>query len=176
MLTESWEENRKMNGNFFNIALSLVGIVLGGFSLYLFSTHDKHSNTVERLNTLETRIQQTQEQIEALSFSQNEQIAKALAQIQKGQSNRPEAKRQSRAAAATPSATTATTSSRTAEAASLGNMEGVTMKEHVIRPGDTLGKIASDYGVPLRRIMDANPTIVPARLQVGQVVHIPMPN
>ncbi len=44
---------------------------------------------------------------------------------------------------------------------------------HTIQAGDTFGKLARDYGVTLSAILDANPTVNPNRLQIGQKVVIP---
>ncbi len=44
---------------------------------------------------------------------------------------------------------------------------------HTIASGDTLAKLASQYGVSLSSIQAANPTVDPRRLQIGQKVRIP---
>ncbi len=44
---------------------------------------------------------------------------------------------------------------------------------HVIESGDTLSRIAGRYGVPLSRLMEANPGVNPNRLQIGQRIVIP---
>ncbi len=44
---------------------------------------------------------------------------------------------------------------------------------HVIESGDTLSRVASRYGVPLSRLMEANPGVNPNRLQIGQRIFIP---
>jgi LysM repeat protein len=45
--------------------------------------------------------------------------------------------------------------------------------EYVVVKGDTLGKIARKEGVSLRALENANPSIVPTRLQIGQKLTIP---
>ncbi len=44
---------------------------------------------------------------------------------------------------------------------------------YVIRPGDTLYRISRSRGIPLDDLVDANPGIDPARLEVGQQICIP---
>ena len=44
---------------------------------------------------------------------------------------------------------------------------------HVIRPGDTFGKLARQYGVTVEAIFQANPKVDPRRLQIGQKIRIP---
>ena len=44
---------------------------------------------------------------------------------------------------------------------------------HSIRPGDTFGKIARQYGVTVETIFQANPKVDPRRLQIGQRIRIP---
>lgn len=44
---------------------------------------------------------------------------------------------------------------------------------HTIAAGDTLGKLASRYGVSLDAILKANPGVDPQRLQIGQKINIP---
>lgn len=48
------------------------------------------------------------------------------------------------------------------------------MRIHIVRPGDTLWKLAKRYNVPLQRLIDANPLIRdPDNLVVGMKVRIP---
>ncbi|NBD37510.1 MAG: LysM peptidoglycan-binding domain-containing protein [Verrucomicrobia bacterium] len=44
---------------------------------------------------------------------------------------------------------------------------------HRIEPGDTFSKIAREYGVGLSELLNANPTVNPRALQVGQRIVIP---
>ncbi len=44
---------------------------------------------------------------------------------------------------------------------------------HVIRPGDTFGKLARQYGITVNAIFQANPKANPRRLQIGQRILIP---
>jgi tetratricopeptide (TPR) repeat protein len=48
-------------------------------------------------------------------------------------------------------------------------------RTHVVKKNETPYGIARDYGVPLRRLLEANPTVNPNRMQIGQVLKIPSP-
>lgn len=48
-------------------------------------------------------------------------------------------------------------------------------RSHVIQSGDTLSKIAKQYGVTLTQLQNANPTVNPRALQIGQRILIPKP-
>jgi LysM repeat protein len=175
MFSESWAESRKMGGNFINVALSLVGIILGGLALYLFSIQGRHSNVSERLNTIETRINKNEEQLEALSFAQNEQLSKALTQLQKVQSTVTSMKHQLRGSSVT-TLNKAAPTYHTGEPKTVNDTENGAIQSYTVRSGDTLSKIAVEQGVSVKRIMEMNPNVVPARLQVGQVIQIPASN
>ncbi len=45
---------------------------------------------------------------------------------------------------------------------------------YVIRRGDTVGAIASAFGISTRELLTANPGIVPENLRIGQVICIPL--
>lgn len=49
------------------------------------------------------------------------------------------------------------------------------MEIHVVRPGDTLYKLARQYGVSMGRLIRDNPMPDPARLSVGQAIVIQFP-
>ena len=46
---------------------------------------------------------------------------------------------------------------------------------HVIVSGDTLSKVAAQYGISLNKLQAANPSINPRALQIGQKIVIPAP-
>ncbi|MFO7726457.1 MAG: LysM peptidoglycan-binding domain-containing protein [Oceanipulchritudo sp.] len=46
---------------------------------------------------------------------------------------------------------------------------------HYIERGDTLSKIATKHGLTLSQLQQANPTVDPRRLQIGQEIIIPAP-
>ena len=45
--------------------------------------------------------------------------------------------------------------------------------EYVIQSGDTLGKVAKDFGITLDKLLSANPGVQPRYLRVGQKIIIP---
>ena len=45
--------------------------------------------------------------------------------------------------------------------------------EHQVRAGDTLSRIASEHGVTLKSLIEANPKLDPVRLQIGQIIQLP---
>lgn len=45
---------------------------------------------------------------------------------------------------------------------------------YVIRKGDTLGAIAKRHKITLRALTEANPTVDPAKLKLGQTIHLPV--
>ncbi len=45
--------------------------------------------------------------------------------------------------------------------------------EHPVEPGQTLSAIATGYGVPIKRIIEANPGIKPNALKIGQKIIVP---
>jgi LysM repeat protein len=47
--------------------------------------------------------------------------------------------------------------------------------EHVIKQGDTIGGLATRYGVTVQAILDANPDVQPRRLKVNSILQIPGP-
>ena len=47
------------------------------------------------------------------------------------------------------------------------------MSTYTIKTGDTLWGISQQYGIPLDKILAANPGIVPEKLQIGQRINLP---
>lgn len=68
------------------------------------------------------------------------------------------------------SPTPSTASDSSAAAASSGPAGGA---EYTIQSGDTLGKIAANFGVTLDKLLSANPGVQPRYLKVGQTIVIP---
>jgi LysM repeat protein len=66
-------------------------------------------------------------------------------------------------------------SSSSPSASASGSGSGGDTEEgiHVIRAGDTFARLAQQYGVSLDAIINANPTVNPNRLQIGQRIVIP---
>ena len=57
--------------------------------------------------------------------------------------------------------------------AAIPTEERLTIVEHTISAGETLGHIAEIYGVRLADLMDTNPGLRPRYLQIGQKVVVP---
>jgi murein DD-endopeptidase MepM/ murein hydrolase activator NlpD len=51
-----------------------------------------------------------------------------------------------------------------------------TPEEYVVQAGDTLGRIAQNYGIPIEQIVQDNNITNPNLLEIGQVLLIPPPN
>jgi LysM repeat protein len=68
------------------------------------------------------------------------------------------------------SPTPSTASDSSAAAASSGPAGGA---EYTIQSGDTLGKVAANFGVTLDKLLSANPGVQPRYLKVGQTIVIP---
>ena len=52
--------------------------------------------------------------------------------------------------------------------------ERVTVTEHVVRSGETMWEIARRYGVRPGELEEANPRVRPERLQIGQILLVPL--
>jgi membrane-bound lytic murein transglycosylase D len=62
----------------------------------------------------------------------------------------------------------------TARYAELPANRRVTFREHVVKPGETLGHISKRYGVPVADIRAANRNVAPNRLRINQTLIIPV--
>lgn len=47
------------------------------------------------------------------------------------------------------------------------------MVTYIIQQGDTLYKIANQYGVSVQAVINANPGVDPYNLHVGQIIRVP---
>ena len=47
--------------------------------------------------------------------------------------------------------------------------------EYTVARGDNLTTIANKFGITVKALQEANPTVVPTRLQIGQKLQIPAP-
>lgn len=57
-----------------------------------------------------------------------------------------------------------------------GPIGGGSSTEYVVTKGDSFSTIAKKTGVTVKAIQDANPTVVPTKLKVGQKLQIPAPS
>ncbi len=51
--------------------------------------------------------------------------------------------------------------------------QGTQQRTYIIQSGDTLGKVAKDFGMSLDKLLSANPGVQPRYLRVGQKIIIP---
>lgn len=70
-------------------------------------------------------------------------------------------------------ASTVSTSTYQQQSAASSVTEAPSTGYHVIQPGDTIGKLARQYGITINAIFADNPGINPRRLQIGQRIKIP---
>jgi LysM repeat protein len=61
----------------------------------------------------------------------------------------------------------------TVDPGATANVSAPSGKEYVVARGDSLGKIAKKNGVSVKALQEANPNIVPTKLQIGQKLQIP---
>jgi hypothetical protein len=82
-----------------------------------------------------------------------------------------------REATAAPRPAPTTTATTTTPSVSSGSNNDVVSsssgKIHAVRSGDTLSRIAAEYRVTLEALMQANPSVNPRNLQIGQQIVIP---
>jgi len=71
---------------------------------------------------------------------------------------------------AAPTRSSASTSSSTPQTSSSVPPGGT---EYVIQSGDTLGRVATQFGISLSKLQSANPSVQPRYLKVGQKIVIP---
>ena len=71
----------------------------------------------------------------------------------------------------TPSSSSSPTSSDSGETTTSSVPAGGA--EYTIQSGDTLGKVAAQFGISLDKLLSANPGVQPRYLRVGQVIVIP---
>ena len=156
-------------GNYIITGLAILGIALGGTSLYV-GLAGRGSET-ER----ENRISELEQQVSRLSGANEElngNIRGLYNQTRTSFQNvsdqlalmRDEMKAKS--PATTPAATPAAGAAATPPAEGAGGT-------YAIRAGDLLGKVAKEQGTTVDKILKANPGLNPNRLKVGQVINLP---
>ena len=179
------------------LALALLAIVLGGAGLYfgltanqqlapLTESVDEGSSFAARidkqLSSLETRIGELSSQNTGLKETiqrlgrESSQTLRTANQAGAGvESNRDEliklAQKMSQLTSPTPAPTRLAASASATETTT--STPSGTASTYQIKPGDTFGKIASQTGVSLNALLNANPDADPRRLRIGQEVNIP---
>ncbi len=121
--------------------------------------------TQNALNQVGQEILSTRRQIS----DNGEALRKVVEALNSGQA-RPSASRPAAASGSASSASgSATATSPAEEAATSGT------RTHVIESGQTFASIAQQYGVPLQKVLEANPDVDPRRLRIGQKIQVPLP-
>jgi uncharacterized protein YhaN len=141
-------------GEFFEIIDSLVSQTEDGFRR-VAEQRQRMSDTVSRLGdtvrALEGRIAELEEMLYQF-----------------------ESQRPATAARDTPpEPVAAVESAEPAEGESEAETDGTEPRIYRIQSGDTLTRVAREFGVSLNDLMDANPDTDPNRLQIGQAIVIP---
>lgn len=182
------------------LALALLAIVLGGAGLYFGLTANQQiaplsesisegSSSAARidkqLSSLETRLAEVSAKNNELAKtvdrlrvygSQSELLAKqAAAGVQ---SNREElvklaGKMQEIATAGAPRPSPAAVSSGSDGGGEAPVAATGSASTYLIKSGDTFAKIASQKGISLDALLEANPEADPRRLRIGQQINIP---
>lgn len=185
------------------IALALLAIVLGGAGLYFGMTANQQLAPIsESIDVGNSSAAESEKQIASLErrlselSAQNEQLKGSLQRMGRESSqtlrtakeaeagvmkNREEMVKLAqamqqlansgtsrRAAAPTSSGSPASATASSGESAPAGSAS-----TYSIQSGDTFAKIASEKGVSLDALLDANPDADPRRLSIGQKINIP---
>lgn len=186
------------SGNIISIAVAILGIVLGTAGLYFGFNANKRLNSIDTsiqdnstskaeiekaIGVLDARLaeqaNQIQEQAKVINrlrvyLSQSEQAIKKLTSelnVNRQQIN----KMKTRPAQVKSVASNASESmSRTPESADRQLARAEAGRTYTIQSGDTLGGLATRFGVSLQSILDANPDANPRRLAIGQEITIPV--
>jgi LysM repeat protein len=101
-------------------------------------------------------------------------IAEIESRLQGGASAKP-----STSTSTSPSASSTTSSSSSSSSATPAALPATVSNvppggtQYTIQSGDTLGKVASNFGITLDKLMEANPGVQPRYLRVGQTITIP---
>ncbi len=133
----------------------------------LSAQNEQLKSSLQRLGRESSQTLRTAKQAESGVTANREELVK-LAQAMQQLANSATSRR---ASALTSSASSTSSSGETesiGEAAPAGS--ATTYK---IRAGDTFGKIASEKGVSLDALLNANPDADPRRLRIGQEINIP---
>ncbi len=130
--------------------------------------------TQNALNQVGQEIIATRQQI-ATNSSKLKEIVEGL---NSGTTRAPAATASTRTPAASSTATSSGGTTRPAvsepesSTTSTGFVPGG-IRSHVIAEGETFSSVASRYGVPLQKVIEANPEVNPNRLQIGQKINVP---
>jgi len=153
------------------IGAGVLGVILSGTALFKLSALQKtvaeHAAELPKIATLEGDLRTAATKNENDNRALREGVQNALNQLGdqigalRGQVTKIEEAQKSRAAAPGGKAGAAPTG--------VLNADGT----YSVAPGDTLAKIARKFAVKVDAIEAENPGLDPARLKVGQKIHVP---
>ncbi len=192
------EEKAQFSGQTISFVLSLLALVLGGAGLYFGMTanqglapvrnfvHEGRTGLAEvnkitesyqfRINALDTRIRELESTIGRLKVYGNERDRKIMKMIDALEANNRQISKLSNQlvtfAEAESPAPAADSSEGITTASTVGRSSG-SAGTYAIEAGDTFSRIATQQGVSLDALMDANPGVEPRRLRIGQIIDIP---
>ena len=128
--------------------------------------------TQNALNKVGQEIIATRQQI----ATNSQKIKEIVDGLNSGTTRRPTATASSgstsNASGSTSTSSRPSISEPSSEASSGGFVPGG-MRSHVIAEGETFSSVATRYGVPLQKVIEANPDVNPNRLQIGQKINVP---
>jgi LysM repeat protein len=142
----------------------------------LAASSDQLEKTVERLRIYGSQSEQSVKQVASAAQSNRQEIV-ALAEKMReladslDSANRPVPVAPARAAASGGGGSS--TGGAGSASASSGSGGGGTAGSYRIQAGDTFAKIATEKGISLNALLDANPDVDTRRLQIGQVIQLP---
>jgi len=153
------------------IGAGVLGVILSGTALFKLSALQKtvaeHAAELPKIATLEGDLRTAATKNETDNRALREGVQNALNQLGdqigalRGQVTKIEEAQKARAAAPGGKAGAAPTG--------VLNADGT----YSVAPGDTLAKIARKFAVKVDAIEAENPGLDPARLKVGQKIHVP---
>jgi N-acetylmuramoyl-L-alanine amidase len=180
-MDEATDQN---NSGILPLALAVLAIVVGGAGLYFGLTVNKTVRPLaEAIHSEQGTVAMTAEQVDSLEAKikeladQNKELNSALSRLRAYGNERDkrlkaltlELNKQGERLTQAPRQN----SSADIDQASAFNPTAVGAGNYMIQAGDTLSKIATQSGVDLKALMDANPGVDPRRLRIGQAIVIP---
>ncbi len=172
------------NTNLLPLALALLAIVLGGAGLYFgLTANNTLQPIVESMDASESSLSESAEEVASLKKAvqalsgQNKDLEGALSRLRAYGNERDkrlkeltlELNKQGERLANQAASVTTPAATKPAAVGTGAIAEG----GYVIKSGDTFARIATEAGVPLQALLDANPGVDPRRLRIGQSIIIP---
>lgn len=165
------------------LALAVLALVVGGAGLYFGLSASQALQTVEDLNTKHDTFAESAQEVAKLKDSvkilagRNKELENTVSRLRAYGNERDKRlksitesldKHEKRLAGTVAPAVVGASQANTISATTT-----VTAGNYTIQSGDTLSSIASQAGVKLQSLLNANPGIDPRRLRIGQAITIP---